>query len=123
MDSLKYAKILEGVGLTRQQAETHIRILSEALVGGDMATTNDLTALNAKIGKRFDQVDKRFQQVDKRFQQVEHRLDQLDIKIDRVEERLNLRLDNLQTQIIVKLGALMTVLFGSALGAASLIFA
>ncbi len=40
-DSLKFANRLEGVGLTREQAETHVQIMTE-LMETNLATKGDL---------------------------------------------------------------------------------
>ena len=80
-NSLKYAKILEDAGLPRNQAETHIQIISEVLEE-ELVTRQDIVNLETRI----------------------------DSKLDRMEYRL-----------LVKLGSLMTFLFGAALGILSFI--
>lgn len=47
-DTLKYSRILEAVGLSREQAEAHIRIISE-IVEGDLATKHDIERLRTEI--------------------------------------------------------------------------
>lgn len=98
-NSLKYAKILEESGLPRKQAEAHIEILSNVM-GEDVATKQDIRILDAKI----DTVEASLKK---------------DISI--LEEKMNLgfkhvdaKLEKLQYQLIVKLGALMAFLFGSS---------
>lgn len=40
-DTLKYSRILEAVGVTRDQAEAHIKIIAE-IVEDDLATKQDI---------------------------------------------------------------------------------
>ena len=40
-NALKYVKILEGTGITREQAEAHVQIISDILEG-DLVTKQDL---------------------------------------------------------------------------------
>ncbi len=47
-DTLKYSKILEAVGITRDQAEAHIKIIAE-IVEGDLATKQDIRELENKL--------------------------------------------------------------------------
>ncbi len=47
-NALKYVKILEGTGITREQAETHIQIISEILEG-DLVTKQDIKNLDIKF--------------------------------------------------------------------------
>jgi hypothetical protein len=47
-DTLRYSKILEAVGVSRDQAEAHIRIIAE-IVEGDLATKQDLKELEYRL--------------------------------------------------------------------------
>ncbi len=47
-DTLKYSKILEAVGISRDQAEAHIKIIAE-IVEGDLATKQDIKELKDEI--------------------------------------------------------------------------
>ncbi len=47
-NSLKYAKILEDVGIPRSHAETHIQILSD-VIGDEMASKEDIQRLSHDI--------------------------------------------------------------------------
>ena len=49
-NTLKYAKKLEGVGITREQAEAHVQIISE-IVEGDLATKQDMKDLKDELQK------------------------------------------------------------------------
>jgi hypothetical protein len=48
LDTLKYSRILEAVGISRDQAEAHIKIISE-IVEGDLATKQDIKGLENKL--------------------------------------------------------------------------
>lgn len=47
-DTLKYSKALEAVGVTRDQAEAHIKIIAE-IVEDDLATKQDIQRLEDKL--------------------------------------------------------------------------
>lgn len=47
-DTLRYAKILEAVGIDRDQAEAHIQIIAE-IVEGDLATKLDIERIEHQI--------------------------------------------------------------------------
>ncbi len=49
-DTLKYSKILEAAGVSRAQAEAHVRIVSE-IVEVDLATKQDVKDLKSEIEK------------------------------------------------------------------------
>ncbi len=47
-NTLRYAKKLENVGLSREQAEAHIQIIAE-IIEGDVATKQDLKELEYRL--------------------------------------------------------------------------
>jgi hypothetical protein len=47
-NTLTYAKKLEEVGVTREQAEAHIQIIAE-IIEGDVATKQDLKELEYRL--------------------------------------------------------------------------
>lgn len=47
-NALKYVKILEGTGITREQAEAHVQIISDILED-DLATKQDIKNLDIKF--------------------------------------------------------------------------
>lgn len=47
-NTLKYSKILEAVGISREQAEAHIQIIAE-IVEGELATKQDIERLESKL--------------------------------------------------------------------------
>jgi hypothetical protein len=49
-DTLKYSKALEAVGISRDQAEAHIKIIAE-IVEGELATKRDVKELKDEMQK------------------------------------------------------------------------
>jgi len=105
-NSLKYAKILEDVGLPRNQAETHIQIISEVLEE-ELATKQDIMRLEA--GTKQD--------IMRLGNSTKQDIMRLETKFNRLEDKI----EKLEYKLIFKLGSLMTVLFGAALGVFSLV--
>lgn len=70
------------------------------------------------IDARFASVDRRFDAVDARFASVEARIEALEIKMEQrfatVDRELTLKLENLESRLIIRLGALMVVIVGAA---------
>lgn len=48
LNTLKYSRILEAVGVSQDQAEAHIQIIAE-IVEGDLATKQDIKELENKL--------------------------------------------------------------------------
>jgi hypothetical protein len=57
-NALQYSKRLESAGLSREQAEAHLEILSE-VVEDEMATKTDLERLEQKMSAGFQQMEYR----------------------------------------------------------------
>lgn len=57
-DSLKYAKQLEAAGVSREQAEVHIHIISE-IVEGELATKQDIERLDHKLETKLLELEYR----------------------------------------------------------------
>ncbi len=76
-DTLGYARKLEEVGIPREQAEAHVRIIAD-IVEGDLATKADLqevkSELKADIQGLKNDMRALTQQVDHRFIEMEYRL-------------------------------------------------
>ena len=47
-DTLRYSKTLEAAGVSREQAEAHVKIIAE-IVEGDLATKHDLKELEYRL--------------------------------------------------------------------------
>ena len=82
--ALQYAKDLEGVGLTRDQAEVHLKILDE-LIEDDMAKKSDLIDLRSEMNARFNEVASEFkqlrQEVTSEFKQIRQEMIHLEYKL------------------------------------------
>lgn len=83
-NALKYVKILERTGISREQAETHVQIISEILEG-DLVTKQDIKNLDIK------------------FETIEH-------KILQSEYRMTIKLGSIVTLAIAAAAALIKLL-------------
>lgn len=84
-NSLKYVRLLESSGVSREQAEAHIQIITEFLEG-DLVTKQDLKNLETR----------------------------LDTKIDNVTERLEHKIIESEYRMTIKLGSIVTVVVAAA---------
>lgn len=91
-NALKYVKILEGTGITREQAEAHVQIISEFLED-ELATKQDIRNLETKL---------------------DGSVARLDAKIDSAAERLEHRMLQLEYRMTIKLGTIVTIVMASA---------
>jgi hypothetical protein len=57
-DTLSYAKKLEDVGVTREQAEVHVQIIAE-IVEGELTTKQDLKILETNLEGKMQQLEYR----------------------------------------------------------------
>jgi len=84
INTLQYAKKLEGVGYSREQAEAHVEIMVEVVedqlvTKEDFKNLRDVTKqdfrdLKVEMDSRFDRVDQEFRAVRYEMQQLEQRL-------------------------------------------------
>ncbi len=98
-NALKYVKILEGTGITREQAEAHVQIISEILEG-DLVTKQDL--LNSETSLKTD------------FVRLEANLynsgQQLEHKMLQMEYRMTIKLGSIVTVGIAAMTAVFKLL-------------
>jgi len=87
-NALKYVKILEGSGITREQAEAHVQMISEILED-DLATKQDVHNLKQDI-----------KNLDIRFESIEH-------KILQSEYRMTIKLGSIVTVSMAALAAVI----------------
>ncbi len=74
IDTLKYAKILESGGLPRNQAEAHIKVISD-IFEGDMITKQEFNKFRIEEFNSFkEQVEQRFDQIDLKFEKLENKI-------------------------------------------------
>lgn len=91
-NALKYVKILEGTGITREQAEAHVQIIFDVLEG-DLVTKQDLTNSEASIRAAINR---------------------LDTKIDTSVERIENKLLQSEYRTTIKLGSIVTIVIAAA---------
>lgn len=91
-NALKYVKILEGTGVTREQAEAHVQLIME-IMEGDLATKQDMKNLETKLDASIER---------------------LDHKIDTSIERLEHKMLQLEYRLTIKLGTIVTIAIAAA---------
>jgi hypothetical protein len=57
-DTLRYSKILEAVGITREHAEAHVKIIAE-IIEGELATKRDIENLKKDLEKNIELLESR----------------------------------------------------------------
>ena len=89
-DTLKYSKRLKDVGVPEKQAEAEAEALAEVLEVNlkDLATKEDLKALEERLS---------------------HKISSVDNKITVIEERLSDKIAMLEQRMTIKLGGLMVI--------------
>lgn len=65
-NALKYVKILEGTGITREQAEAHVQIISEILEG-DLVTKQDLLNSENALKNSMERLEHKLLQMEYRM--------------------------------------------------------
>lgn len=97
-NAIKYVKILESTGISREQAEAHVQVLAEFLEG-DLVTKQDLlnseNSLKASIGLLDTQLIAS--------------VGRLDTKIDTAVEHLENKILQSEYRMTIKLGSIITV--------------
>jgi hypothetical protein len=90
-------------------------------MASNLATKGDLMLLQQEVqhlgqtmATRFEALDERFKALDARFEAIDARFGSVDLRFEGLESRMVLMIQNLETRLLVKLGALMVVLFGLA---------
>jgi hypothetical protein len=87
-----------------------------------LATRQDLHHLEQLMNSRFEALEARFDaRFEARFGAVDSRFAAIDGRFDALEERFTLRMQNLESRLVIKLGTLMTLLFGVASAVLALI--
>lgn len=110
-NSLKYAKILEDAGLSRNQAETHIQILSD-VIGEEMATKHDLKSLETVLKAELGAMRGESAALETSIRG----------EIKSVEQNLKLELQSLEHRMTIRLGTLLAAFLATGLTAAKLLF-
>jgi len=104
-----------------QPAARRVAESLEKDMSSNLATKQDLQQLEQQITGRFNAMEVRFSVVDARFDAVDARFTTVDVRFKELEERISLKMENLESRIVIKLGALMTFLIGAASGVQALL--
>lgn len=105
-NTLKYVKKLEEVGITRQQAEAHIQIVSE-IMENNLATRQDMNDLRQEF--KQDMSEMRHEIAELRHE-LKHEISLLDQKMIQSEQRLT-----------IKLGTIVSIAMGAAVALMKLV--
>lgn len=128
LDTLRYAKTLEGVGVSREQAEVHVQILSEMMDTHlasrqnmkDLQTTTqqEMKELRRELKQDMANLRVEFKQdiaelraeMQQRFNDVELRFAKMDDRFIQLEQRMT-----------IKLGTIVSIAIGVAVTLAKLV--
>jgi hypothetical protein len=81
-----------------------------------LATKQDLHHFEQLMNSRFEALEARFEArfgaIDARFGAIDARFGAIGGRFDALEESFSLRMQNLESRLVIKLGTLMTILFG-----------
>ncbi len=83
-------------------------------MSSSLATNQDVQHLAQLMAARFETVESRFAAMESRLTAMESRFTGVDGSISALESRMILMMENLESRVVIKLGALMTILFGVA---------
>jgi|FLYM01.1.fsa_nt_gi hypothetical protein len=114
LDSLKYAKQLEGVGFSREQAEAHLSIMSE-IITTHLATREDVTDFKMFVTHRFDQVDRDFDLLRREFREFK-----VELKSE-VKELVDQRILLSEHRMTIRLGTIVSIAIGVAVSLTQLL--
>ncbi|MBC7419618.1 MAG: hypothetical protein H7328_02725 [Bdellovibrio sp.] len=109
-NALKYVKILEGAGISREQAEAHIQIMNE-ITEGDLATKQDIESLGTKLSTEIKSLGI----------STSAEINRLDAKIDSSVERLEHKMLQMEYRMTIKLGTIVTLVVAAATTVSKLI--
>jgi len=65
-NALKYVRILEKAGITREQAEAHVQIITE-ITEGELATKQDMKNLDTKLDTSVERLEHKMLQLEYRL--------------------------------------------------------
>ena len=100
-----------------QLMATRVEALESRMVTRFSAVDARFEAVDARfdaVDARFDAMDVRFEAINSRFGAVNDRFGAVDDRFSELESRIGLMIQNLESRLIIKLGALMAVLIGAA---------
>lgn len=109
-NSLKYAKQLEGVGLTRAQAEAHMQIMTE-IVETNLATTQDLKDLGRDLRQEMKDLGHELRQ----------EMKDLGHELRREMKEVRAEMVQLEYRLTIKLGTIVSLAIGVAVALSKLV--
>jgi hypothetical protein len=120
-NALKYVKILETTGVSREQAEAHVQIISEFLEA-DLATKQDLLNFETRQKVSTDHLENSILILDSKLKASVERLDtkiddlavRLDTKIDDAVEKLEHKILQSEYRMTIRLGSMITIVIATA---------
>lgn len=65
-NAIKYVKILEGTGISREQAEAHVQLISE-ITDNNLATKQDVKNLETKMDTSIERLEHKMLQMEYRM--------------------------------------------------------
>jgi len=116
-NTLRYAKMLEDVGFSRDQSETSVKILVE-IMEDKLASKQDFLELRAYVEHRFALVDTKLEntigqlesKLESSISQLESKhensIGQLDSKLERYSSRFDSKLSMLESRLTIRMGTM-----------------
>lgn len=130
IDTLKFAKELQEVGMTPEQSEVYVRNLLN-LMKTSFATRSEMNKRFDQVDRRFDSFDnemskrfgsfdnemnKRFDSFDnemnKRFDSLDNEMNKRFNQMDRQFDKVESRFESLEQKMVIKLGAMQVATLG-----------
>jgi hypothetical protein len=110
-NTLQYAKILEEVGFSREQAETTIKILVE-IMEDKLASKQDLKELENRLGYTLSQFETATRQDMKDLEtKIEHTLSQFEAStrqdLKDLETKFEHSITSLESKLTIKMGTML----------------
>lgn len=97
-NGLKYAKRLEEVGVTREQAEMHMQILADT-IEGNLATKEDIKDIRRDILELKTEIQS----------QIQNQATLIENKTTQLEQRMTIKMGTIVTIVIATLATLYQV--------------
>lgn len=119
INALRYTRKLEEVGFSRDQAETHVQIMTE-IVEGDLVTKQDMTILGQGLQQDSILLRQEFKQETTSIRQdmtiLSQKLEQESLLLRRdmvvMGQTLENKIAQAEYRMTIKIGAMLTVAIG-----------
>ena len=109
-NTLKYVKALESAGISREQAEVHVQLVTE-IMEGDLATKQDIKNLETKLDTSVERLEHSIERLDHK---INTSVDRLENKIEVFTQRLENKIIQSEYRMTIKLGTIVTVAIAAA---------